>query len=144
MSTNKEIIKLGQIEVTFLLEAKDTNNAIATFEFLVPIGAKVPIPHSHESYDEIVYGLEGILTYTINDKVIEVGEGETLFIPRGAAHGFNNLHQQHAKGLAAVTPALIGPDFFKEVGVLIAAGGPPDVEKLKEIYSKWGLKPSMP
>ncbi len=142
--SNKEIIKLGQIEVKFLLEAKDTNNAIATFEFLVPVGAKVPIPHSHESYDEIVYGLEGIITYTVNGKAIEVGKGETLFIPRGAAHGFNNLHQQDARGLAAVTPALVGPDFFKEVGALIAAGGPPDVEKLKVIYSKWGLKPSMP
>jgi quercetin dioxygenase-like cupin family protein len=144
MSNTKEIIRLGQIEINFLLEAKDTNDSIATFEFLVPVGAKVPIPHLHESYDEIIYGLEGIITFTVNGKITEVKKGETLFIPRGAVHGFNNLHQQDAKALAAVTPALIGPDFFKEVGVLIAAGGPPDIEKLKVIYSKWGLKPSMP
>lgn len=79
MSIAKEIIRLGQIEIKFLLEAKDTNNAIATFEFFVPVGAKVPIPHAHESYDEIVYGLTGTLTYTVDGKTIEVGPGETLF-----------------------------------------------------------------
>jgi quercetin dioxygenase-like cupin family protein len=141
---NKETIRLGAIEVDFLLEGKDTNEQLAMFEFKVPVGAKVPIPHAHVAYDETTYGLEGTLTYTVNGKTIEVAAGETLFIPRGAEHGFNNLHQTDAKALAVISPALIGPDFFKEVGALIAAGGPPDVEKLKAIYDKWGLKPAMP
>jgi hypothetical protein len=46
--------------------------------------------------------------------------------------------------LAIVTPALIGPEFFKEMAVLVNAGGPPDVEKLKAVMLKHGLVPLMP
>jgi hypothetical protein len=40
------IIRVGQIGIRFLLEAADTNGSIAMFEFTVPAGAKVPLPHS--------------------------------------------------------------------------------------------------
>ncbi|MBI3883292.1 MAG: cupin domain-containing protein [Sphingobacteriales bacterium] len=144
MSSSKEIIRLGTIEINFLLEGKDTNGQVAMFEFKVPVGAKVPIPHYHEAYDETVYGLEGILTFIVEGKVTEVHPGESLFIPKGANHGFNNLYKADAKALTVITPALIGPDFFKEVAGLLSAGGPPDIEKLKAVYAKWGLKPSIP
>jgi hypothetical protein len=38
------------------------------FEFDVPAGAKVPIPHSHDAYEGTLYGLEGVLTRTIDDE----------------------------------------------------------------------------
>lgn len=44
----KETIKAGQITIDFLLEAADTNGSTAMFEFTVPVGAKVPVPHCHE------------------------------------------------------------------------------------------------
>ncbi len=56
-----EIIRIGQLEIKFLLEAADTNGALAMFEFMVPVGARVPLPHSHVHYDETIYGLEGVL-----------------------------------------------------------------------------------
>jgi quercetin dioxygenase-like cupin family protein len=140
----KETIRIGQITVEFLLEGSDTNGSVAMFEFTVPVGAKVPIPHSHENYDETVYGLEGIITFTIEGKAVEVGPGESCFIPRGAVHGFDNLKQENAKGLCVVTPALIGPDFFKESAAIVNAGGPPDIEKLKAVLAKYGLVPAMP
>lgn len=34
------------------------------FELFVAVGAKVPMPHYHESFDEIVYGLKRIITFT--------------------------------------------------------------------------------
>lgn len=114
------------------------------FEFSVPVGAKVPLPHSHEHYDETVYGIEGVVTFTVNGVPNNIGPGESLFIPRGAVHGFNNLGQQNVKTLAVVTPALIGPDFFRECGAIVNAGGPPDIEKLKAVMAKHGLVPAMP
>jgi hypothetical protein len=41
-----EIIRVGQIGIRFLLEAADTSGAVAMSEFTVPVGAKVPVPHS--------------------------------------------------------------------------------------------------
>ena len=140
----RETIKAGQIIIDFLLEAADTNGSAAMFEFTVPVGAKVPIPHYHEHYDETIYGLEGTITFTVDGKTIDIQPGETCFIPRGAVHGFDNLKQEDAKALAVITPALLGPIYFKEVAEIVNAGGPPDVAKLKQVMAKHGLIPAMP
>jgi quercetin dioxygenase-like cupin family protein len=139
-----EIIRVGQIGIRFLLEAADTNGSVAMFEFTVPAGAKVPVPHYHKAYDETIYGVEGVVTFTVEGKPVDIGSGETCFIPRGAVHGFNNLKQTDVKALAIITPALLGPDFFREAAAIVNAGGPPDVEKLKAVLLKHGLVPAMP
>jgi quercetin dioxygenase-like cupin family protein len=139
-----EIIRVGQIGIHFLLEAADTNGSVAMFEFTVPAGARVPLPHSHKHYDETIYGVEGVITFTVEGRTVHIGPGESCFIPRGAVHGFNNLKQADAKALAVVTPALLGPDFFKETAAIVNAGGPPDLEKLKVVFARHGLVAVMP
>ena len=139
-----ELIQVGQIGIRFLLESADTNGAVAMFEVTVPAGAKVPVPHYHKHYDETIYGVEGVMTFTVEGKPVDVGPGESCFIPRGAVHGFNNLKPTAVKALAVITPALLGPDFFKEAAAIVNAGGPPDVEKLKAVLLKHGLFPVMP
>ena len=140
----KETIKVCQVIIDFLLEAADTNGSAAMFEFTVPVGAKVPIPHYHESYDETIYGLSGVITFTVEGNPIDIAPGETCFIPRGAVHGFDNLTQKDAKALTVITPALLGSIFFKEVAAILNAGGPPDLEKLKLVMAKHGLIPVIP
>ena len=137
-----EIIRVGQIGIQFLLEAADTNGAVAMFEFTVPVEAKVPVPHYHKAYDETIYGVEGVVTFTVEGKSVDIGAGQTCFIPRGAVHGFNNLKPTDVKALAVITPALLGSDFFKEAAAIVNAGGPPDVEKLKAVLLKHGLVPA--
>ena len=139
---NDEIIRVGQIGIRFLLEAADTNGALAMFEFAVPVGAKVPVPHSHAHYDETIYGIQGVTTFTVEGKVVPIGPGESCFIRRGVVHGFNNRESADAKALAVVTPALLGPDFFREMAAIVNAGGPPDVAKLKETMLRHGLVPA--
>jgi quercetin dioxygenase-like cupin family protein len=138
------IIRLGQIRIRFVLEAGDTTGSVAMFEFTVPAGAKVPLPHYHKQYDETIYGVEGVMTFTVEGKPVEIGPGESCFIPRGAVHGFDNLKQTDAKALAYVTPALLGPDYFREMAAIVNAGGAPDVEKMKAVMLKHGLVPVMP
>jgi quercetin dioxygenase-like cupin family protein len=137
----KETIRIGQVTIDFLLETADSNGSVAMFEFTVPVGAKVPIPHYHEHYDETIYGLEGVITFTVEGNPVEIAKGESYFIPRGAVHGFDNLRQENAKALAVITPALIGPNFFKECAEIVNAGGPPDIEKLKMVMNRYGLIP---
>lgn len=139
-----ETIRIGQVTIDFLLETADTNGSVAMFEFGVPAGAKVPLPHYHEHYDETIYGLEGIITFTVEGKPVDIAKGESYFIPRGAVHGFINLKQENARALAVITPALLGPNFFKECAEIVNAGGPPDIEKLKRIMTTHGLVPVLP
>jgi quercetin dioxygenase-like cupin family protein len=144
MAQDKEIIRVGQIEIRFLLESKDTNGHLAMFEFTVPAGAKVAMPHYHERYDEIIYGLEGVVTFTVNGQPNDIGPGQSCFIPRGAVHGFSNPKPVKAKALTVVTPALIGPEFFKEMAALVNAGDPPDLEKINAVMARHGLVPVPP
>jgi quercetin dioxygenase-like cupin family protein len=144
MANLTEIIRAGQIEIRFLLESKDSDGQLAMFEFTVPAGAKVPLSHSHAHYDETVYGLEGVVTFTMNGQPVDIAAGESCFIPRGAVHGFDNLQATTAKGLAVVTPALIGPEFFREIAAIVNAGGPPDLDKIKAVMIKHGLVPVLP
>jgi len=51
------------------------------------------------------------------------------------------LQQNDAKALAAITPTLLNPIFFKEAGEIVNADGPPDVQKLKEVMTRHGLIP---
>ena len=144
MTPGQEIIRVGQIEIHFLLEGKDSGGQLAMFEFTVPAGAKVPMPHCHERYDETIYGLEGVMTFTVNGQPTDIAPGQSCFIPRGAVHGFNNLRATTAKALAVVTPALLGPEFFRGMAALINAGRPPDLEKMKAVMAKHGLVPALP
>jgi hypothetical protein len=57
----KETVRIGSLELNFLLDGEDTDNTLVMFELIVPPYAKVPAPHFHVAVDEVLYGLEGIL-----------------------------------------------------------------------------------
>jgi quercetin dioxygenase-like cupin family protein len=144
MANQNEIIRIGQTTVRFLLEGSDTNGLMAMFEFTVPAGARVPLPHSHTHYDETVYGLEGIITFTVNGTPVDIKPGEICFIPRGAVHGFSNNTQLLVKALGVVTPAAIGPDFFRGSAEIVNSGDPLAMEKMKALFIKYGIVPALP
>ena len=139
-----EKIAFAGLEVHFGLDSAETNNQMSMFKCVVHPGAKMGVPHYHEHFDEAVYGLKGIVTYTVNGKTIELGAGDSLFVPRGAVHAFINLHSDTAEFMCATTPAAIGAGYFREVAAVFNAGGPPDVAKLEKILADHGLVPVKP
>ena len=86
------------------------------------------------------------LTWTVDGRQVEVGPGEALCIPRGAVHRFDNNGDQDVKALCLITPAAIGPRFFREAAAVIdaAAGGPPDPARMKAVMLAHGLAPAAP
>ncbi len=143
VSTHDEI-KIGQIAIRFLVEGKEAAGSVAVFEFDVPAGSKVPVAHSHDGYEETVYGLEGVLTWTIEGTPIDVGPGEALCIPRGTVHHFDNTSDVDATVLAIVTPGILGPDYFRDLAAIVgaAAGGPPDLAAMAAVMRRHGLTPA--
>ena len=74
MSTaTREEIRIGPLAIRFVVEGDESRGAVAMFEFDVPAGAKVPIAHSHDGYEETIYGLEGTLVWTVEGESNEVG-----------------------------------------------------------------------
>ena len=141
-----ETIRIGPIEVRFLVTAENSNGSVAAFELIVPGAQRLPLAHSHDHYEETIYGIDGVTTWTVNGNPVDVGPGQALCIPRGAIHRFENNRTRDAKALCVITPAAIGPQFFRESAAVInaAAGGPPDVAKLIEIMRRHGLTPAPP
>lgn len=142
-----EAVHLGPIEVRFLITGENSGGTVAVFEVVVPAAQHLMAPaHSHDHYEETFYGIDGVLTWTVDGKLIEVGPGQALCIPRGAVHRFDNYGSEDVKGLCVITPAAIGPQFFRESSRVIkaAAGGPTDREKLAEIMRRHGLTPAPP
>ncbi|MGH2904698.1 MAG: cupin domain-containing protein, partial [Solirubrobacteraceae bacterium] len=109
-TTDNETIKVGEFGVRFLVEAADSNGSASVFECYVPADSRMPMPHSHDGFEETIYGLEGTLVWTVEGHAHEVGHGDALCIPRGAIHQFANVGDLNAKSLAIVTPGILGPD----------------------------------
>jgi quercetin dioxygenase-like cupin family protein len=136
----KETVRIGSLELNFLLDGDDTDGTLVQFELVVPPNAKVPAPHFHVEVDETLYILEGTVTQLIGTEMHELHPGDHCFIKRGTVHGFNNLHSETARALCTLSPASIGPSYFREIGELINAGGPPDIQKLLAIMKRHGLE----
>jgi quercetin dioxygenase-like cupin family protein len=147
VNPSDETIRLGPLGLRFLITGENSNGSVAAFELHVPAAQRLMAPaHSHDHYEETIYGIDGLLTWTVDGKPIEVGPGQALCIPRGAVHRFDNRGGRDASALCVITPAAIGPQYFREVAEVMksAAGGPPDPAKMVEIMRRHGLTPAPP
>jgi quercetin dioxygenase-like cupin family protein len=139
-----DTITVGGLGVCFLVEAADSNGSASVFECYVPADARMPAPHSHDGFEETIYGLEGVTTWTIDGETTEVGPGEAVCVRRGQIHGFANHGAVDAKFLAIATPGVFGADYFRDVAELLAAGGPPDMAAIGAVMRRHGLTPAPP
>ena len=142
-ASTREAITVGDLTIRFLLEGAQAAGSVAMFEFDVPAGSRVAAAHSHDGFEETIYGLEGALVWTVEGQAHEVGAGDVLCIPRGAVHRFANVADVDAKALAIVTPGVLGSDYFREVAEVFAAaaGGPPDLPSIGAVMRRHGLTP---
>jgi quercetin dioxygenase-like cupin family protein len=147
VNASEENIGLGELSVRFLLTGEDTNGSASVFEVLVPAGERLKAPtHMNDAYEETVYGIQGVLTWTIDGVPTEVGPGQAVCIKRGVCHRFDNLGAEDAKQLVVTTPAIMGPGYFHDVVDVLtaAAGGPPDFGQIVAVFKRHGMTVAAP
>jgi quercetin dioxygenase-like cupin family protein len=137
-----DVIRIGGLTIRFLLWGAATAGTLTAFEFAVASKARVPGAHSHDEYDETLYGVEGTLTFTVAGDEVELAPGEVVFIPRGVVHQFENRSDSDAMALAVVTPGLLGPEYFREIAAVVNAVGPPDFAAIEAVMRRHGLTPA--
>jgi len=142
-TSTQEEIRIGDLTIRPRVEGHESGGTVAIHEFDVPAGAGLALPHSHDAYEETIYGVAGTVTFTIEGTPTDIGPGEAVCIPRGAVHSFANTGDEDATALAIVTPGILGADYFREVKAVVdaAAGGPPDLAALGEVMRRHGLTP---
>jgi quercetin dioxygenase-like cupin family protein len=106
----------------------------------------MPAPHSHDAFEETIYGVQGTTTWTVDGRTLDLRPGEGFCVPRGVVHGFGNHRTEDAKFLAISSPGVMTPDYFREIQEVLAAapGGPPDLAKIAEVMLRHGLTPAPP
>jgi quercetin dioxygenase-like cupin family protein len=137
-------IHVGALTIRFVLDAESSGGGATAFECGVPAHAVMPAAHSHDGFEETNYGLAGVTTFTVDGEQRDLAPGEAIFIPRGAVHAFENRSGADATFLAVVTPGVLGPRYFEEIGAVLAAseGAPPDLAAIGEVMRRHGLTPA--
>lgn len=145
-TTDSDTIMVGEFGVRFLIEAADSNGSASVFECDVPADSRMQAPHSHDGFEETIYGLTGTTTWTIDGETVDVAPGEAVCVRRGQVHGFENRGELDARFLAVATPGVFGPAYFRQMAEVLAAsaGGPPDVGAIVEVMRRHGLTPALP
>ncbi len=141
-ASSGEVVRIGAMELRFLVDETRGSGDLVMFEFAVPAGARVPAPHHHRDVDEAVYGLEGTLTMTVDGERQEVRPGDVAFIPRGSVHHHENLHEGTARALIVLTPGSIGRRYFEEVAEAVNVPGKPHPARITEVMLRHGLIPA--
>ena len=61
-------------------------------------------------------------------------------------HRFDNLGNEDVKQLAVLTPAIMGPAYFREAAevISVASAGPPDRTKMMEVFRRHGMTVAAP
>ena len=67
-SSSNATIHAGPVEIHFLVDADDSGGSVTVFECRVPPSVQTPAPHSHDAFEETIYGLEGVSTWTIDGR----------------------------------------------------------------------------
>src|ERR1700722_4555378 len=137
-----DVIRIGGLELRFLVDETQGSGDLVIFEMTVHPNARVPVAHYHREVDEVIYGLSGTLTGRGNGEGHEIRAGDCLRIPRGAVHYSENVHDETARALIALNPGSIGRAYFEEIAKAASGPGKPDPARLKEIMLRYGLIPA--
>ena len=131
-------LRIGQLEIRYLMDGTSSGAAMGMFELTVPGGARVPPAHSHRDNEELVYVLEGTLCYSVDDEVRDLRPGEWMYTPRGSVHAFRNPHAQTARALIILAPD-IGAQYFRDIAEVVNASGGPDPARMAQVMTRYGL-----
>jgi quercetin dioxygenase-like cupin family protein len=118
--------------------SKSVNGSVAIVEHTVePKSIGAPM-HKHTHEDEISYVLEGELS-VIQDGIVQIAKpGQYIVKPRGIFHTFWNAGNERIKFIEVITPGNF-EYYFAELATFLEIGKPPQMDKVRETGTKYGL-----
>ncbi len=119
-----------------MLIARDQEGRVAILERVERRGAEPPV-HLHTREDEIVYVLEGALTYYVDEETHHATAGTYVILPRGCEHTFS-VESDEARLLVMVVPA--GCEGFYGELDSDATGAASDIERLVTVAARYGVE----
>lgn len=109
-------------------------------EARLPAHTSGPGLHVHTREDEATFVISGVMTFVVGDRQFEAGAGQLVWLPRGVAHTFANLHDEPAWALGIATPAGLENMFAEQAEYFAGLQGPPDPDRIREIGDRYGVR----
>lgn len=119
--------------------AEESQGRHFAFVAVEPPGGGPPL-HTHATEDEYFHVLESEITFHVEGRVVVAKPGESVFVPRGAAHCFKNCSTREARVLVLFTPGRI--EGFFDCGLPVDGGMPSNAHlltRINELGPKYGL-----
>jgi mannose-6-phosphate isomerase-like protein (cupin superfamily) len=132
-------IQMGGLGVVCKLSGSQTGGAFSIVEHPMALGTLGAPLHTHSNEDELSYILEGEVNILLGEELIRAAAGSYVFKPRGAPHAFWNASDKTARILEIIIPAGF-EKYFEEVAPAFRSGGLPDVNRIIQTASRYGLQ----
>jgi quercetin dioxygenase-like cupin family protein len=113
-----------------------TGGALSIVETVLPAGVVGAAPHVHHGHEEYFVVSAGEVTFDVPGGVEVVGEGGSVAVPRGVAHGFRNDSGRDARLTMVFTPAGY-ESYFRDIAAAVAAGESVTPELLVELRGRY-------
>ena len=97
--------------------------------------------HRHPTYDETFIICEGHYDFQLDKKLLKLGPGDVVFVPRGTPHGFVSKGPEVGRQLIISSPGGIFDALIAEI-TMLDTGSPnrSASEEAKAIATKYGLE----
>ncbi len=130
--------------MSILISSQDTNGSFSLIHGYEIKGLEPP-PHIHTREDESFYLLNGRINYMVGSATFKAKTGDWIFLPRNIKHSFH-VETDQAEVLIHLSPGGFENYFremsepAKELVIPPHPQGPPDVKRIVETASKYGIK----
>ncbi|MFD3706212.1 cupin domain-containing protein [Nocardia sp. NPDC058658] len=108
-----EILGTENVRMRLLTDANASDGAVSTLEVTMTQGADGAAPHFHTRSDELFYVADGELQVMAGDRILTVGAGGSLVVPRQMPHAFGATPDSGARLLIALMPGVQRFEYFQ-------------------------------
>ena len=136
---------LGEL-VTCKVASEQTGGAYSLFEVLSPPQCG-PLPHIQHREDECFYVLQGEFEFLNDGRVIKIGPGSLVYVPRGNLHAYKNVGNGPGRMLLSQKPGGLHERFLEELGepamdraTLPVPEGPPELGRIAAVAAEYGIE----
>jgi quercetin dioxygenase-like cupin family protein len=130
-----EVLAGNGASVRLLIDSNEAGGAASTVEVTMEKGADGAIPHYHTLSDELFYVADGELQVLAGDKIVTVGAGGTIVIPKFMPHAFGATPDHTARIFIALTPGVERHGYFRFLERLATgAVTPTEIEAAQQEY----------
>jgi quercetin dioxygenase-like cupin family protein len=135
-----ELVYVGRDPVRIKLSPAGVKGRFAMITQDVSPGTTIPV-HAHDNEDEVIFIQSGQGEATLDEKIIPLAAGSTLFVPQGTWHGGRNTGAETLRWIALYSPSGF-EGYFREIGRLSPDAAPRSrtAEERESMDSRYGIR----